>query len=371
MACSALRERRAARPLPRLHPQAQRQLAPLPAGEDLHDAVLPRLLPLRADRSRVRPGQGRPDRRRQSPQLPRPLRDRRLPALAAADELRRQGRAVRAPLAGMGALPARRLPDPPRRVRRGVDGDRAPDRRARRCRLHLPRGHQDPPRHPRQAQARSRAPRPADRRAGDPDRGAGHRKRPPRLAHPPAPGPGPGRAGDDLPARRGALAGAGRNRHGADLAQCAAAVGRPRRPAADAPRRGDRRRQLGDRGRGPAGPRRARGPARHPQCRARGGDDRGGGEHPLPAGGAAAGDDRRAPGLEDRARRPRPDLPGDPLEVVAAGGRGDRRPGRRALLGSAPDQGPDRAAGTAAGRIRRRTGARPRDRLPRRAGPCP
>ena len=68
----------------------------------------------------------------------------------------------------------------------------------------------------------------------------------------------------------------------------------------------------------------------------------------LPARGAAAGGDRRPPGLEDRARRPRPDLPGDPLEVAAAGGRGDRRPGRRPLLGPAADQGPDRAAGPAA-----------------------
>ena len=67
---------------------------------------------------------------------------------------------------------------------------------------------------------------------------------------------------DDLPPRRGALAGAGGNGHGADLAQRPPAVGRPRRPAADAPRRCDRRRQLGDRGRRPPRPRRARGPAR-------------------------------------------------------------------------------------------------------------
>ena len=101
--------------------------------------------------------QGRPDRRRQPPQLPRPLRDRRLPALAAADELRRQGRAVRAPLAGLGPLPARRLPDPPRRVRRGIDGDRAPDRRTRRRGLHLPRGHADPARHPRRTRGAASA----------------------------------------------------------------------------------------------------------------------------------------------------------------------------------------------------------------------
>ena len=120
-------------------------------AQGLPDAVLPRLLPLRAHRPRARPAQGRADRRLQPPQLPRPLRDRRLPALAAADELRRQGRAVRAPLAGLDPLPARRLPDPPRRVRRGVDGDGAPGRRTRRRGLHLPRGHADPPRHPRPA----------------------------------------------------------------------------------------------------------------------------------------------------------------------------------------------------------------------------
>ena len=97
----------------------------------------------------------------------------------------------------------------------------------------------------------------------------GHRTRAPRLADPPAQGQGPARPGDDLPARRGALAGAGGNRHRADLAQRAAAVGRPRRPAADAPRRGDRRRQLGHRGRRAARPRRPRGPARRPHRRAR------------------------------------------------------------------------------------------------------
>ncbi len=42
-----------------------------------------------------------------------------------------------------------------------------------------------------------------------------------------------------------------------------------------------------------------------------------------------------------------------------------------ALLGAAADQGPDRAARPAAGRIRRRAGAGPRDRLSRRARPTP
>src|SRR5260221_5908638 len=95
--------------------------APLPAGEGLHDAVLPRLLPPRPDRARTRPGQRRPDRRRQPPQLPRPLRDRGGAALAATDELRRQDRAVRSALARLAALPARRPPDPPRRIPRVVD----------------------------------------------------------------------------------------------------------------------------------------------------------------------------------------------------------------------------------------------------------
>ena len=166
--------------------------------------------------------EGRGDRRRQPPQLPRPLRRRRLPALAAADELHGQGRALRAALAGLDALPARRLPGPPRRVRRGLDADRADDRRTRRRRLPLPRGHPDPPRHPRRPQARRRPARPADRRGGDPDRGARHRTRPPRLAHPPAQGEGADGAADDLPARRGALAGAGRNgdRRGSGPTSC-------------------------------------------------------------------------------------------------------------------------------------------------------
>ncbi len=76
----------------------------------------------------------RDDRRRQPPQLPRPVRDRRAAALAAADAVRRQGRAVREALAGMVPLAPRRLPDPPRSVRRDRDGDRAADRRARRRR---------------------------------------------------------------------------------------------------------------------------------------------------------------------------------------------------------------------------------------------
>ena len=41
-----------------------------------------------------------------------------------ADAVRRQGRAVREALAGLAAVAPRRLPDPPRPVRRDRDGDR-------------------------------------------------------------------------------------------------------------------------------------------------------------------------------------------------------------------------------------------------------
>ena len=202
--CSARRDRVTPPGLPRLHPPPQRQLAAVPAGPGLHDPLLPRLLPPRPHRPRVRAGRRRADRRRQPPQLPRPLRDRRRAALAAADELRRQGRAVRAPLAGLAALAARRLPDPPRRVGRAGDGDRPPGGRAGRHRLHVPRGHADPPRHPGGAEARRRPAGAADRRARPADRRLRLRARAPRLAHPPAPGAGAARQGDDLPAGRAA-----------------------------------------------------------------------------------------------------------------------------------------------------------------------
>ena len=228
------------------------------------------------DRPRARPRQGRPDRRLQPPQLPRPLRDRRLPALAAADELRRQGRAVRAPLAGLAPLPARRLPDPPRRVRRGLDGDRAPGRRTRRHRLHLPRGDADP------HAARSRSPKRGVGRlalqTGAPVIPAavlgtehvrrGWRIRPRKVKVRLGRAMTFPRAEEPSPALAETVT-------GADLAQRRAAVGGPRRAAADAPRRGDRRRQLGHRGRRAARPRRPRGPARHPHRRAGRGADRG------------------------------------------------------------------------------------------------
>ena len=120
-------------------------------------------LRLTADRPRARQGPGAADRRRQPPQLPRPVRDRRLAALAAAAALRRQGRAVRAPLAGLAPEPARRLPGAPRPVRRG-DADHLPrGARARRRDLHLPRGDADPHRLAGPPQARLRPPRARDR----------------------------------------------------------------------------------------------------------------------------------------------------------------------------------------------------------------
>ena len=57
---------------------------------------------------------------------------------------------------------------------------------------------------------------------------------------------------------------------------------------ADAPRRGDRRRQLGHRRRRAAGARRAGRPARRPHRRAGGGDGRGGGKPSLPGGRPAS-----------------------------------------------------------------------------------
>ncbi len=107
---------------------------------------------------------------------------------------------------------------------------------------------------------------------------------PRRLAHPPAQGAAAARQGDDLPALRAPLAGARRDRHLAHLAQHRAAVGGPRRAAADPPRRGDRRRQLGNRRGGAARPRRARGAARHALLRAGGRPLREARELALPAG---------------------------------------------------------------------------------------
>ena len=318
---------------------------------------------------RARPRQGRPDRRLQPPQLPRPLRDRRRPALAPADQLRRQGGAVRAPLAGLDPLPPGRLSDSPRRVRRGVDGDRAHGGRARRHGLHLPRGDANPQRHAGDAQARRRPARPADRRAGVPTAvfGTEHVRRGWRIrprkvkvrlgkamTFPRASEPSPPLAEsvtariwpnvllqwEDLgglpPMRRAAVIGAGS--WGTAVAVLLA--------------RGGLEVQLGDPDRGAGGR-----------------DDEVARKPPLPRGGAScptrlAG----AAGLRDRAGRPRPGLPGDPLRLAAAGGRGDRRSGQRPLLGAAADQGPDRPARPASRRVRGRAGAGPGARLPRRSG---
>ncbi len=96
-----------------------------------------------------------------------------------------------------------------------------------------------------------------------------------------------------------------------------------------------------------------------------------GGEPPLPPRRSPARLGRRSPGVGDRARWPRPDLPGDSLQVASPGRRRDRRSGRGALLDPADDQGADSAAWAASRRIRRRTGSGAGDRLPRRPGPCP
>ena len=114
-------------------------------------------------------------------------------------------------------------------------------------------------------EARRRPARARDRRRGAADRRPGHRAGAPRLADPPAQGQAARRQAAHLPAHRAPLAGAGGDRHRPDLAQHRAAVGVARRPAAAAQGGGDRRRQLGHRGRRAARPRRARGRARDAQ----------------------------------------------------------------------------------------------------------
>ena len=107
-------------------------------------ALLPRLLPAAAHGPRAH-SQGRPRAaRREPPQLLGPVPDRLLPRAPAA--LRRQDRAVRQALEGLDPAGARRLPDPPRRVRRGGDGDGPHHPRAGRRGRHLPRGHARAPR---------------------------------------------------------------------------------------------------------------------------------------------------------------------------------------------------------------------------------
>ncbi len=75
---------------------------------------------------------------------------------APADLLRGQAGAVRQPAAGLVPQLPRRVPRPARRVRRGVDADRPRAARARRGGGDLPRGHAQPLRPARRAQARRR-----------------------------------------------------------------------------------------------------------------------------------------------------------------------------------------------------------------------
>ena len=178
------------------------------------------------------------------------------------------------PPAGLVPQPARRLPGTPRAGRRRDRRDLGGDPRARRRRLHLPRGHPDPARLARRPAPRRRAPGARVGRLGAADRGDRHRARAPRLEDLPAQGPAARRQGGQLSADRGSLAVAGRERRGADLAEHRAAVGVARRPAADAQGGGDRRRQLGHRGRRAARPRWRRGAARLPDRRAGRGDRR-------------------------------------------------------------------------------------------------
>ncbi len=208
--------------------------------------------------------QGRADRRLEPPQLPRPVRDRRDAPLAAADAVRRQGRALRAALAGLDALAPRRLPDPPRPVRRDRDGDRGASSSIAAA----------------PSASSPRAPASGRARSGTPKRGVGRlaletgaavlpvavhgsRAGPPRLADPPAQGQAARRRADDVPAHRAPVARPRRDRHRPDLAEHRASVGVARRPATAAQGGGDRRRQLGHRDGRPPRARRARGPARH------------------------------------------------------------------------------------------------------------
>ena len=279
--------------------------------------------------------------------------------------------ALRAPLAGLDPLPPRRLPDPPRRVRRGLDGDGSPDRRARRHRLHLPRGHPDP-----------------QRRSGEPKRGVGRlalqtgapvipaavlgtehvrrgwRIRPRKvrvrlgkaMTFPRAEDPSPALAEtvtariwpnvelqwEDLgglpPMRRAAVIGAGS--WGTAVAVLLA--------------RGGLEVQLGTRTAAQAAElieAAARTAATSRACAL-----------PETRCGVRQASEIELAGLDLVCLA-------IPSKLAAAGGRGDCRPGRRRARRAAADQGPDRAAGPAARRIRRRACARPGDRLPRRPRP--
>src|SRR3954471_18262677 len=168
-------------------------------------AVLPPVVPPEPDGPRAHPKDGARDHRLEPPLVPRPVRDRR--DGAPADLLRGEEGALPLPPGRLVAAQlARRVPDRPRRVRPGVDGDGARDPRARRRRPDVPRGHAHPPRRPRAAEARRRAPRPGDRRAGRAGRRDRHGGGAERLAHPAAQGPHPRRPAADVPARGPAVA---------------------------------------------------------------------------------------------------------------------------------------------------------------------
>ena len=233
-------------------------------------AGLPDLVPAEAAREGARARRRRSDHRLQSPQLPGPLRARDDAPLATADALRRQGRAVRAGLAGLDPQPARRLSGSKGRGGRRDARDLPPDPRARRRPLHLPRGDPDQTRLARGSAPRRRPAGAGVGRGGPAGRRPRVRARPRRLEDPPSPGPDASRQVADLPADREPVAVAGGDRDYADLAEHRTAVGMARGPAADAQGGRDRRRQLGHRGRSAAGPRRRRGPARLPDRRAGG-----------------------------------------------------------------------------------------------------
>ena len=163
--------------------------------------------------------------------------------------------------------------------------------------------------------------------------------------------------------------GARRHRHRADLAEHRAAVGVARRPAAAAQGGGDRRRQLGHRGRRAARPRRARGRSSAPAREEKAAEIAASARTRATCPGVDA-----ARGARGQARRARSSSPACDLVCLAvpsaalpAGGRRARRPDRLARLGAAADQGPGRSRmGALPERVRRRAGPRPGDRLPRR-----